>query len=178
MQSETVSPSVKEKEYNVVNGIGYDKRTPGSLIRLLETFRIRHDRIILVYGDILTGIFWEDATPMRGTIGRSMGPCAIPLLIRTSRSYGGEGILDHCILQVKASRGGTMLWEHSVLAEQCEVWEAFGANSCVSFSGTRKACNSYVDTRVNERFAANEYLNPGKTTKETIRKVFTVTRTT
>jgi len=100
------------KTYKVVNGTHYDSRTPDDLITLLESIRATRKRVRLIIGDTTTGKVWESATPDRGRIGRSTGPQHIPLLVRTSRSLGGEGILDYCILQVRESVGGRPIWTH------------------------------------------------------------------
>src|SRR5208282_5666825 len=101
------------KTYQVVNGTAYDHRTPADLIRILERVREDRTRIHLYYGDTDTGRMWEEGTQKeRGTIGRSTGIYKIPLLVRTSRSMGGEAILDYCILQLSESRGGKVLWRH------------------------------------------------------------------
>jgi hypothetical protein len=118
-QGMTVGYIASSKEYKVINGTSYDARTPYGLCDVLERLREKgrtpNARVVLVYGNVETGEVWEDATPMRGTIGRSMGSVKIPLLIRTRRSFGGEGILDHCILSVRASVGGACYYEHPIL---------------------------------------------------------------
>jgi len=107
------------KTYQVINDTWYDCRTPADLIKVLERVRQDHTRIHLYYGDTDTGRVWEEGTQKEmGTLGRSMGPIKIPLLIRTSRSMGGEAILDHCILQIRKSpisRSGELLYQHPAL---------------------------------------------------------------
>lgn len=96
-----------------VNGTSYHDETPDDLIDLLEKVRVSRQRIQLFYGDRKTGQAWPPSyAAERGRIGRSMGPQKIPLLIKTSRSLGGEGILDHCIVEVQESVGGKTLWKH------------------------------------------------------------------
>lgn len=102
----------RTKKYREHNGTSYDNRTPMSLILILEEIRSRGTRIRLMYGDVITGKMWDEGIQERGTIGRSTGSVKIPLLIKTSRSFGGGGILDHCILQVRESKGGRVLWTH------------------------------------------------------------------
>jgi hypothetical protein len=101
------------KQYQVVDGTSYDARTPKDLVLLLEKIRANHQRIRLFYGDPKTGKVWDEAFPERGTLGRSMGSIKIPLLIKTARSWGGEAILDHCIIRVEESTGGKILWQHA-----------------------------------------------------------------
>lgn len=103
-----------DKQYQMVNGTYYDARTREDLIALLEKVRQNHQRIRLFYGDAATGKAWDDGFPERGTLGRSMGPTKVPLLIKTVRSWGGEAILDHCIVRVEESCGGKVLWKHPI----------------------------------------------------------------
>lgn len=90
----------KPKEYNVVNGTYYDKRTPALLVEALETARLAGKRVRLFTGDIETGVEWLDEYDVLGRIGRSMGPHKIPILINNRRSMGGTGILDYCIVKL------------------------------------------------------------------------------
>jgi hypothetical protein len=110
-QSSNTKEQHEPKRYKVLNGTYYDHRTPDDLIRILESARMLGTRLILIYGNKETGAIWESATPQRGNIGRSAGNIKVPLLVRSKRSPGGEAILDHCILEVKASPGGRVLWK-------------------------------------------------------------------
>ena len=96
----------------VVNDTWYHRDTPAELVALLERCRTTtHQRIRLIYGDVATGKAWGEDSRDAGTIGRSMGTKKIPLLVRTSRSMGGEAILTHCIVKVLESRGSSVLYE-------------------------------------------------------------------
>lgn len=100
-------------EIQVVGGTVYHASTPERVVKVLEWFRGTGTRLEIRYGDPKTGEDWGGAR-MAGTIGRSMGSMKIPLLIPTSRSYGGPGILDHCIVRIAYSNkkeGGT-LYQH------------------------------------------------------------------
>jgi hypothetical protein len=99
-----------EKRYKVVDGTSYDERTSDEVIKILERSRKERFRLCLFYGDTETGKVWDDATPNRGHIGRGRGDIKIPLLIRTRKSEGGEGVLDHCIVKITESRGGKELY--------------------------------------------------------------------
>jgi hypothetical protein len=105
---------IKDDE-RVVDGTTYKKSTSGRIIAILEQSRLSRKRLILVYGDVATGKPWESATPERGHVGRSTGTSKIPLLIRTKRSMGGEAILDHCIIQIRESKGGRVLYGPTTL---------------------------------------------------------------
>jgi len=91
------------KTYQVCDGTWYDARTPKAVILALERARARNARVRIFYGEPETGKSWSEENDVVGTIGRSMGPIKIPLLIHNSRSTGGPGILDHCIVRIQGS---------------------------------------------------------------------------
>jgi hypothetical protein len=93
----------------VVNDTVYNDKTPRAVINILERARQSRERICIRYGDPATGRNWGDPR-MCGRIGRSTGTSKIPLLIKTARSTGGEGILDHAIIRITA--GEHVLYEH------------------------------------------------------------------
>lgn len=93
------------KKYQVVNGTHYDERTPKAVIDALEKARREGTRIEIHY-------VWESGTRERGTVSRSTGPEPIPILIRTTRSLGGEAIMDHCILKITETKTGRLLYRH------------------------------------------------------------------
>ena len=96
--------------YKIVNGTSYHEDTNSKVVSVLENSRINRKRIRIFYGDVATGQDWNEENDVMGSIGRSMGPVKIPLLIHNSRSIGGGGILDHCI--VKIMQGRTVLYQH------------------------------------------------------------------
>ena len=105
-------------KYKVVNGTYYHKETADEVVEVLERVRSRHLRVRLHYGYTLpeddkpAGRDWYEEWNVTGYIGRSMGPVKIPLLIYNSRSHGGGGILDHCIVKIRTSNGGKQLYCH------------------------------------------------------------------
>jgi hypothetical protein len=100
------------KEYKVVNGTSYDERTPNEVIQALEKARLNRTRLHISLGDVGTGRDWLEEFECFGFIGRSMGPIKVPLLLPLSRSIGGGAILDHCIVRIRHSSGGKVLWQH------------------------------------------------------------------
>jgi len=92
------------------SGMCYHKDCPPALVTLLEYHRVKGTRLLFTFGNVETGEVWESLTPERGRIGRSTGPRPIPLLVRTSRSFGGEALMSHCILRIVESRGGKLVY--------------------------------------------------------------------
>lgn len=98
--------------YNVVNGTSYHQDTPQAVIDVLEDVRKSNTRIRIFLGDVHTGRSWNEEWDVKGTIGRSMGPVKVPLLIPTAASHGGPAILDHCIIRIIETRSKKVLYTH------------------------------------------------------------------
>lgn len=103
------------KNYKVINGTSYDAQTPDEVIRVLEQARLSRTRlhVSLGYteGDKI-GLDWLEEFESYGYIGSSTGPVKVPLLVANSRSLGGGALLDHCIVRIRQSAGGRVLWQH------------------------------------------------------------------
>lgn len=100
------------KQYKEVNGTFYDINTPQNIVNILEKAREQKFRIILDYGDTATGQSWGEIHDITGYIGRSTGKIKIPILVHNSRSFGGGGILDNCIVKISLSKGKAVLYQH------------------------------------------------------------------
>ena len=98
-------------DYKIVNGTSYNTNTPDEVINVLERCRKEQTRIILDYGDTETGESWNETFNITGRIGRSAGSIKIPILVYNKRCIGGFGVLDHCIVGIKESRGGKVLYK-------------------------------------------------------------------
>jgi hypothetical protein len=98
------------KEYKVVNGTSYGVRTNENIIRVLENCRKNKTRITLDYGNVNTGDSWGDLYDITGRISRSDGINKIPILLFNSRSIGSQPITDDCIIGIKESNGGKVLY--------------------------------------------------------------------
>ena len=123
------------KEYRERYGMQWDARTSDEVIDVLEKARRNHTRVHLssgytehhaanwekAAGSVLMeeplgakelGRDWLEENDTRGYIGRSTGSIKVPLLINNKRSIGGPALLDHCIVRIRASSGGRVLWQH------------------------------------------------------------------
>ncbi len=102
------------KNYKVINGTSYDIRTPDAVIRVLEQARLNRARLHVSLGHTngdKSGLDWLEEFESHGYIGRSTGSIKVPLLVANSRSLGGA-LLDHCIVRIRQSAGGRVLWQH------------------------------------------------------------------
>ena len=98
--------------FQVVNGTSYHVETPAAVIEVLERARQNRTRIHVSYGDAATGKDWLEEFDIAGYVGRSMGPVKVALLVANRRSTGGGAILDHCIVRIRLSAGGGILYQH------------------------------------------------------------------
>ena len=94
--------------YKVYQGTAYHVETPDVVVSILDRALKSHHtiRLRIHYGDPKTGRAWDNK-PETGSIGRSTGSIKIPLLIKTTRSLGGGGLLDNCIIKIEQKIGKT-----------------------------------------------------------------------
>ena len=79
---------------------GWEYKENEKLWKVLSSLVNSGRRVRIWYGDTETGRSWNEEDEVTGTIGRSTGRIAIPLLIKNSRSYGGGALLDDCIIRI------------------------------------------------------------------------------
>jgi hypothetical protein len=92
--------------------IAYHAETSQQVIAILENARVTRKRLRVYFGDIATGKCWNDENEIFGHIGLSKGTDAYyPLLVYSEICYGGGTILDHCIIKIKESKGGRILYK-------------------------------------------------------------------
>jgi len=97
--------TINGKNYKVSNaGFFYSEKTNDKVINVLDNAYLNKKRVKLFYGDIETGKNWNEENDTFGTIGKSTGIVQIPLLIKTTRSYGGGAILTDCIIGIKEGK--------------------------------------------------------------------------
>ena len=79
---------------------GWKYKENEKLWKVLSSLVHSGRRVRIWYGDMETGRSWNEEYEVTGTIGRSNGKIAIPLLIKNSRSYGGGALLDDRIIRI------------------------------------------------------------------------------
>jgi hypothetical protein len=99
-------------KYKEVNGTFFHEETDNKICEILVNAQATRQRLKFYFGDTATGKSWNEENDTIGTVGRSTGTIKIPLLIKTSRSYGGGAILDHCIVKIKDAKTGAVLYQH------------------------------------------------------------------
>lgn len=93
---------------------------------LLNSFAYRF-RIRIWYGDQETGRSWNEQYDTMGRIGRTTGNIKIPILVKNSRSWGGEVVLVGSIIRIDAIEDKRTLWEvPNFHVEDMKVYEVFG----------------------------------------------------
>jgi len=100
------------KSYKLANGTYYSTMTNDEVINTIETAKQNRTRLVLDYGDVITGKSWNEVYDVTGYIGRSTGTVKIPILLYNSRSIGGGAILDQCIIKISESKGKKVLYQH------------------------------------------------------------------
>ncbi len=90
-------PAIPPARY-VVHGTSYHVATDPTLVSVLERARSAGTRLRFFLGNPATGQLWGDVEV--GTIGRSMGPIRVPLVIHNRRSMGGGALMDDCLVAV------------------------------------------------------------------------------
>jgi hypothetical protein len=83
----------------IIDGTTYSNDTPKEVIDILERARRLKWRLRIHLGDPKTGKPWGDIET--GYIGRSCGSIKIPLVIYNTRTTGGPGLLDRCIICIE-----------------------------------------------------------------------------
>lgn len=103
------------KSYRLENGTSFDPRTPGEVVAILGQARRHRTRLHISLGETVgpnQGRDWLEEFETHGYVGRSIGPVKAPLLLANRRSMGGGAILDHCIVRIRESAGGRVLYQH------------------------------------------------------------------
>lgn len=99
------------EKYKFVNGTAYHNETDIAVINALEYAREYHINIKITYGDTKTGRNWMEEHEVYGHVGRSTGKIKIPLLVN-HLAYGGYHLLDHCVIRIRDTQNGRILYQH------------------------------------------------------------------
>lgn len=94
-----------------VNGTTYREGTPSRVIHILEHCRASGMRIRVAYGDE-NGQDWGEVCDVVGYVGRSCGPCKVPLLVYNRRSLGGPAMTENRIVRIETTKGRRLLYQH------------------------------------------------------------------
>lgn len=98
-------------EYFEVDGTFFKEGTKDEIVKVINICMRDSRRIVLDYGHD-DGRSWGEVCDVVGYVVRSGGSIKIPLLVYNSRSIGGGSILTNCIVQIKESKGGRILYQH------------------------------------------------------------------
>lgn len=105
---------------------GWKYKENEKLWKVLSSLIHSGRRVRIWYGDTETGRSWNVESEFTGTIGRSTGKIAIPLLIKNSRSYGGA-LLDDFIIRIDdIEEKRTIYKSDNFHVEDMKVYEIFG----------------------------------------------------
>ena len=85
----------------IVNNVEYASNCPDELIDIFERMFNSPSRVIIDYGNVLTGESWGETCDNKGYLRRSGGDIKLPILVYNNRSFGGGAILTGCILSIK-----------------------------------------------------------------------------
>lgn len=77
----------------------FDPGTADPVRKFLERYRRSGDTLRVVPGDPENGRDWMDENDVVGTVGRSMGPMRVPLLVAKGER-GGPALLTRCIVRL------------------------------------------------------------------------------
>lgn len=103
--------------YQLIEGgkdkpIAYHLETDKRVISAIESARKNRQRIKVYLGDTKTGKCWNEENDVFGYVGLSKGRDAYyPILVAKANSLGGGVLLDHCIIKIRESKGGRILYQ-------------------------------------------------------------------
>lgn len=83
-----------------IHNEGWKYKENEELWKVLSSLVHSGRRVRIWYGDTEIGRSCNEEHEVTGTIGRSTGRIAVPILIKSSRSYGGQALLDDLIIRI------------------------------------------------------------------------------
>lgn len=106
---------------------GWKYKENEKLWKVLSSLVHSGRRVRIWYGDTETGRSWNEEYEVTGTIGRSTGKIAIPLLLKNSRSHGGSPLLVDCIIRIDDIKEKRTIYKaDNFHVEDMKVYEIFG----------------------------------------------------
>jgi len=134
----------------------YHEATNEGVRRTLDNLISSRSRVRVFLGNTETGDAWPEEYDVTGCIGRSAGPQKVPLLVHSSRSFGGRFLLDHCVVGVVRT-DGYWLYQHPRFS--VGKWEHGADETEVLHNGivharfqTRGQAENYIKFMKGERF--------------------------
>lgn len=108
---------------------GWEYKENEKLWKVLSSLVHSDRRVRIWYGDTETGRSWNEEYEVTGTIRRSKGKIAIPLLLKTSRSCYGGALLDDCIIRIDDIKEKRTIYKlDNFHVEDMKVYEIGDAN--------------------------------------------------
>lgn len=95
-----------------VSGLYFPADTAPRVADVIAQCAASRARVRVFYGDTSTGRAWAEENDVTGTIGRSTGPCRVPLLVNNARSYGGGSLLSARVVAVRCTTSRAWLYRH------------------------------------------------------------------
>jgi hypothetical protein len=120
----------------------------------------RGRRMRFYYGDVKTGLCWNDSYDVMGYVSNSTGETAGLILLNNRRSMGGGILLDHCIIRVDCTTTRTTLYKHPDFHTGLERDENAiynvkdGIKSLLVIFGEASKAKAYFDFMEGKRFKA------------------------
>ena len=106
---------------------GWKYKENEKLWKVLSSLVHSGRRVRIWYGDTKTGRSWNEEYEVTGTIGRSNGKIAIPLLLKNSRSCYGGALLDDCIIRIDDIKEKRTIYKaDNFHVEDMKVYAIFG----------------------------------------------------
>lgn len=93
-------------------GMWIEDPTDPKVVEIIRQYHSSRKRLRIFYGDSKTGRDWMSEYNVIGTVGRSTGTMKIPLLIASTRSYGGGAISTSSIVRLMDVKNKSELWSH------------------------------------------------------------------
>jgi hypothetical protein len=129
-------------------GIYFNAKTAPAVVSALLNARHGRYRVRIHLGETDDSKFdvgrdWMEEFNVEGTIGSSMGPLKIPLLLSTARSSGGFHILDHCIVKITTTANPKrILYQHPNYRCAELTIKEIGPNVMYQWKGKAKSLRS------------------------------------